>query len=562
MQRKKTLKIGSSNFKDFIENNGYFVDKTLLIQEVIDNHYEVLLIPRPRRFGKSINLSMLKYYFDVAEKDSAALFEPFQIWQAGDFYTSKQGKNPVIHLSLKGGKASSFERSRKDIFHILTKIYEQFDWLLETTILKASEKISFQQILFGKASATVYENSLRNLSEYLYRHYGEKVLILMDEYDAPIHTGFYHGYYKEIIDLMKSLMGNTFKDNNFLYKGIITGILRIAKESIFSDLNNPGIFTILSHDFADKFGFTEKEVQKLLSYYDLAQDFEQVKAWYDGYNFGQSNHLYNPWSIINYIARHSEGFKTWWVNTSSDDLIKSRVLEKEAHLVRASMGQLIEGRSIYKAIDENIVFFDFEEDKELLWSLLVFCGYLNPMSHIEGEEYELRIPNREIKTLFKKIIVQWFAKELKVRQTTLRSMVRSLTNNRIKDFEQHLKKIMADTFSYFDANTEPERVYQAYLLGLLGIMSDEYILKSNRESGLGRYDILLLPRKKQAYGIIMEIKQLKKNASVGRIKVEISDALKQITKNKYYKELLAHKVQNRIEMAIVFVGKEVYLDVN
>ena len=563
MQRKKTLQIGSSNFKDFIESDGYFVDKTLLIQEVIDTHFKVLLIPRPRRFGKSINLSMLKSYFDAGEKDTAKLFESFKIWQAGEYYTSKQGKYPVIHLSLKGGKATTFEKSQTHIFSILTDVYREFSWLLETDTLDVNEKNDFSQIAARTADASLYDSALKKLSKYLSEYYGEKVLILMDEYDAPIHTGFYHGYYNQIIELMKSLMGNTFKDNDALYKGVITGILRIAKESIFSDLNNPGIFTILSATFDDKFGFTEEEVHKLLTYYDLAQNSEQVKKWYDGYTFGHTDHIYNPWSIINYIARHTEGFKPYWVNTSSDDLIKSRIIEKEATEMRSSIEKLLLGETVPRRIDENIVFSDFDEDRELLWSLLTFCGYLSPVEQVGAEEdHELRIPNYEIKLLFKNIILEWFRKELKVRQSTLRAMAKSLKENRIPDFKRYFKKIMGDTFSYFDTNTEPERVYQAYVLGLLGIMGDEYVIKSNKESGLGRYDILLLPRNNNNYGIIIEIKQLKKTASADRIKVELSDALKQITKNKYYKELIAHKVQNRIEMAMVFVGKEVHLEMN
>ena len=560
MQRKKTLQIGSSDFKDFIESDGYFVDKTLLIQELIDTHYKVLLIPRPRRFGKSINLSMLKYYFDAGAQDNVTLFEPFKIWKAGAYYTSKQGKHPVIHISLKGGKATTFETSQSHIFSILTEIYIDFSWLLKEDILEQTERTDFSKIADRSADASLYTLALKKLSKYLYNYYGEKVLILMDEYDAPIHTGFYHGYYNQIIELMKSLMGNTFKDNKYLYKGVITGILRIAKESIFSDLNNPGIFTILSPTFADKFGFNKEEVQDLLTYYDLAQDFEQVEQWYDGYTFGHTNHIYNPWSITNYIARHTEGFKTWWVNTSSDDLIKDRIIEKSAADVRSNIEQLLLGNTIQQRIDENIIFTDFTEDKEILWSLLTFCGYLSPVKAIKQKDYALKIPNFEIQELFREIIIEWFKKGLKVRQTTLRAMSKSLMENRIPDFKKYFKKIMADTFSYFDVNTEPERVYQAYVLGLLGIMGDEYVIKSNRESWHGRYDILLLPRNNNDYGIIIEIKQLKKDASPARIQVELADALKQITTNKYYKELVAHKVQNRIEMAMVFVGKEVYLD--
>ena len=563
MQRKKRLSIGSSNYKDFIESNSYFVDKTLLIQEIIDSAYQVLLIPRPRRFGKSMNLSMLKYYFDAGEKDSATLFEPFKIWQTAEFYTAKQGKHPVIHISLKGGKATSFEKSRNHIFSIITNIYREFRWILDKEILAEDEAIDFKNILFKRANTVTYEMALFNLSKYLNSYYGEKVLILMDEYDAPIHTGFHHGYYNQIIELIKSLMGNTFKDNDYIYKGVITGILRIAKESIFSDLNNPGIFTILSSTFADKFGFTKEEVLELITYFNVEEDYDKIERWYNGYQFGKTTNIYNPWSIISYIEQRADGFNTFWVNTSSDDLIKNRIIDKEAVDMRSSIEKLLLGETVHQYINENIIFSDFDEEREIIWSLLTFCGYLSPVRQAGSEEdHELRIPNYEIKVLFKKIILEWFQKGIKVRQTTLRAMAKSLMNNRIPDFERYLKKIMADTFSYFDANTEPERVYQAYLLGLLGIMGDDYIIKSNRESGEGRYDILLLPRKNNQYGVIMEIKQVAKNTSAVSIQAALSDALHQITKNKYHKELKAHKVQNRIEMAILFVGKEVHLKVS
>ena len=559
MTRKKRIVIGFSDFRQIIEAGGYFVDKTLLIKEVIDNSHQVMLLPRPRRFGKTLNLSMLRYFFDVAEKDTAQLFEPFLIWKEAAYYTQQQGKYPVIHLSLKGGKATNFKKSEAGIFNILTSVYRNHAWLLQKDVLTESEQAEFQAILHKTADATTYEFCLKNLSEYLHRFYGEQVIILMDEYDAPIHTGYYHAYYEEIIALMKSLMGNTFKDNPHLHKGVITGILRIAKESIFSDLNNPGIFTILSYDFADKFGFTEAEVQQLLADFDLSAHYAKVKEWYDGYHFGESQHLYNPWSVINYVDKSREGFKTWWVNTSSDDLIKAQLTAKNATEVRNNINNLLEGKPIKKMIAENIVFSDFKRNKELIWSLLVFSGYLNPVKAPTGFAYYLSIPNYEIHTLFKKIILEWLQTEVKLSYDTLVAMVESLTNNRLQEFERHFKTIMGDTFSYFDVNTEPERVYQAYVLGLLGMLSDTYIIKSNKESGAGRYDILLLPRDITRYGIIMEIKQLDKTAGKARIQKQQQAALQQIATTQYYKELVAHKVKNRIELSLVFVGKEVFI---
>lgn len=562
MQNRKRLLIGSSDYEYIIEQNGYFVDKTLFIKEILDSGYYILLIPRPRRFGKSLNLSMLRYYLDTDKKNTASLFEPYKIWQAGEYYTSQLGKYPVIFLSMKEGKATTFEKSKAGIFSILRKVYLDFKWLLDKNILLEEEKDDFLKITKGIASSTIFENSLKNLSEYLHRYYGERAFVLMDEYDAPIHTGFQNGFYKEIIDLMKSIMSKTFKDNVHLHKGVITGILRVAKESIFSDLNNPGIFTILNYSFADKFGFTEKEVQKMLTYFQLEEHLSNVKTWYDGYKFGQVEHIYNPWSVINYISNHQEGFRAHWANTSSDELIKSRIIEKNATEVRTTIEGLTQGKTIEKTIDENIVFSDFYESKDILWSLLVFCGYLRPLKKVGRKDYVLKVPNYEIQTLFQDIILEWLKTELKINERTLKAMARSLVKNKISDFKKYFNKVMQDTFSYFDVNTEPERVYQAYVLGLLGILSDDYIIKSNRESGGGRYDIMLLPRKNHEYGVIIEVKQLAKDASDKRIQAEISDALNQIKKNKYHKELDGHKVNNKIEMAMVFVGKSVYVGVN
>ena len=558
MENKKQIAIGYSDYQQFLAANGYFVDKTLFIKEIIDAGNQVILLPRPRRFGKTLNLSMLRYYFDISLEHTAELFKAYKIWQAGEKYRKELGKYPVIHLSLKGGKATNFEKSKKGIYEVLTQVYLNFKWLLDKKILQDEEKNRFRNITTQTADDTSFENALKNLTQYLHRYYGQEVYVLIDEYDAAIHTGYVHGYYKEIIHLMKSLLGETLKDNVYLKKGVVTGILRVAKESIFSDLNNPGIFTVLNYRFADRFGFTEEEVQLLLAYFDLADHFEMVKRWYDGYQFGDKDHIYNPWSVINYIQNHREGFKTWWVNTSSDELIKKHINAKNADGIRNNINQLLQGQAIRKKIDENII-FPYLGQGSTIWSLLLFSGYLIPVKEIRRKEYLITIPNYEVRTLFEEIVLEWLERHIKVSYDTLVAMCESLVNNRLKEFEIHFKTVMQDTFSYFDIHTEAERVYQAYVLGLLGMLSDDYIIKSNRESSQGRYDILLLPRDNSHYGIVIEIKQMDKNSQQQTIDKELTEALHQIVKNKYYKELLVHQVSNRIEIAMVFVGKEVYL---
>ena len=420
------------------------------------------------------------------------------------------------------------------------------------------QKLEFNEILLKTASATVYETSLKKLTKHLYTYYAQEVYVLIDEYDAAIYTGYVHGYYKEIIALMKSLLGETLKDNVYLKKGVVTGILRVAKESIFSDLNNPGIFTILNFRFADRFGFTEEEVQQILTYFDLADHFEMVKTWYDGYKFGDKDHLYNPWSVINYIQNYREGFKTWWVNTSSDLLIKKHINAKNADEIRDDIHLLLQNQLIRKKVDENIIFPHLSEDSTF-WSLLVFSGYLIPVKKTRKKEYLLSIPNYEVHTLFEEIVLEWLERHVKVSYKTLLALCESLVNNRLDEFEMHFQTVMQDTFSYFDIHTEAERVYQAYILGLLGMLSDDYIIKSNKESHKGRYDILLLPRNTANYGVIMEIKQMDKDSTSEAIDKKLDEALGQITKNKYYKELDAHQVKNRIEMGMVFAGKAAYV---
>lgn len=559
MQRKKRLQIGLSNFRHFIEANGYFVDKTLFIKELIDSDFHVLLMPRPRRFGKSLNLSMLKYYFDYHEKGTQALFEPFQIWQEDNFYKKEQGSRPVVHFSLKSGKATNFEESKAAIYLTIANVYSSFSWLLEEQILREGEILQFNKILNREADAVLYESGIKNLTNYLYRHSGKKTLVLLDEYDAAIHAGFYYGFYDEAISLMKSILGSTFKDNDSLYKGVITGILRVAKESVFSDMNNPGIFTILSSSFDDKFGFTEKEVKELLTYFNYEDEYPEVKAWYNGYKFGKTESMYNPWSICNYISLHDDGFKSYWGNTSSDDIIKSSITEKNNDEVRSSVEKLIKNETIIRVLNENITFSEFHEDADIFWSLLTFSGYLTPAKQLSRDEYELRIPNYEIRILFQNIILSWLRIDLKIRQTTLRKMTKALTERRFAEFEENFKKIMGDTFSYFDTHTEPERVFQAYILGLLGMLSDDYIIKSNREAGKGRYDILLSPKDKTRYGILMELKQIAKDATPKQVETNLKSALAQIQDNQYYRALEAQAIKERLEIAIVFVGKEAYL---
>ena len=372
---------------------------------------------------------------------------------------------------------------------------------------------------------------------------------------------------------MRSLLSGAFKDNKYLYKGVITGILRVSKESIFSGLNNMGVYSILDDRFSDCFGFTETEVKQILLDFEVTSDYGEIKKWYDGYKIGDTSDIYNPWSILNYALEFNKGFQPFWVNTSSDDLLKEQLKGRNENYTREQLLKLINNETIEKTIDQNFVFQDLETDKELLWTLLTFSGYLTTESKRDVNNFMLKIPNYEIKFVFKNIILKWLSVDIKIRKTLLEDTTKYLITNQIEKFEKGFKEIISDTFSYFDTKGEPENVYpvefkelfnrvnQSYVLGLLAIIGDDYIIKSNRESGEGRYDIILIPHDKTQYGIVIEIKQIKKRAKEKevsfskRIDDKIYEALYQIESNRYYNELIINGITNIIKLPIVFAGK-------
>ena len=584
MKANKTLKVGRSDFKRIVENNHYFVDKTLLIYDFYNNANDILLMPRPRRFGKTLNLSMIEYFFDINKKDNAKLFNEFEISKNKEFCNQHQNKYPVINLSLKSIKASNWKNSYEDFKIAISNLYEYHDYLLNSDKIKYKKKEIYEHIINRTASETDYEYSLKNLSEYLQKHFDKDVIILIDEYDTPIIYAYGNTdkpfdssdkttYYGKVIQFMQTFLGEAYKGNNSLQKGLLTGIMRIAKESIFSDWNNFKVFSITSPYFSDKFGFTETETQNLLKYFNLYDKFEDVKQWYNGYKFGTTDKIYNPWSIVNYIAFNEEGFQAHWVNTSRDTLIRERITEP---YIEQELQTLMAGGKIEKDIDEDFVFADFDTNKELLWTLLAYSGYLTQIRKIKDEKYELRIPNFEVSKVFKKIIKNWIDGEIKIKRNLLISTSEYLINNKIPEFEKGFKQIIGDTISYFDtapqtkghAPLHKEQIFHVYTLGLLAILSDDFIIKSNREAGEGRYDIMLIPRNKSDNGVVIEIKQIDKQQKkedkdkfYTRINNEIKAAKKQIDRNKYYKELIDNGIDENkiIKIPIVFAGKEPFI---
>jgi len=562
----KRILIGNSDFEYIISNNGYFVDKSLLIKEFFEDGNQVIVLPRPRRFGKTLNLSMIEHFFDIRKPDSVSLFSEFNISKDKTFCEQNQNRYPVINITLKNVKGRNWEESFEIIKKKISELYQEHEYLLDSEKLNEAERRQFKMIFFREGGISDYGYGLSDLSKYLNKHFGQKTIILVDEYDSPIISGYTNKYYDEIIMFMQSLLGNAFKGNDSLEKGLITGILRIARESLFSEFNNPGVYTILDPYFDDKFGFTEPETQKLLAYFGLQNNFEDVKYWYNGYHFGKTDRIYNPWSIINYATRHEQGFKPYWVNTGSDPLIKKRITEPGVDQTYDDLQKLISGEALKKTIDENFIFSDLEGNKRLLWTLLTFSGYLTPVEKIDYETYMLRVPNFEIKTIFKNIIINWLEDENKVQKELLELTTQHLINNRISQFEKGFRRIIGDTFSYFDTRGMAENVYQAYFLGMLAIIGDDYIIRSNRESGEGRYDILLIPHDKAQYGIVIEIKRVEEKGVTEsdahfhkRINTAIKKALNQIEHNEYYKELIEHKIKNIIKLPVVFAGKEPFI---
>ncbi len=567
MTNPKELNLGDSDFKSIIENDNYFIDKSMLIKEVIKAQKAVLLLPRPRRFGKTLNLSMLKYFFDKNEPENKKLFTELKIWQTGDDIKQHCGKYPVIYLSFKDAKEETWEDCYELIIAEIVKLYRNHRYLLEKGTLYEDEKNKYNKILNEIAKKTDYQNSIKLLSGYLQRYHKEKVIILVDEYDTPIQAG-YKKYYNKIIPFMRNLLSGAYKDNTSLYKGVITGILRVSRESIFTGLNNITVHSILDEEFSDKFGFTEPEVKQILKDFKTKTDYSTIKYWYDGYKIGDTENIYNPWSILNFAVSKKEKFKTYWTNTSTNELIKDEIKKKDASNIRKEILKLISGETVTKDLEENFVFTDLKKRKSLIWTLLAYSGYLTTRKQISRKGYELIIPNSEIKTIFQDTVIEWFESEINIDKYQLIETFNYLTNNEIPSFEKGFKQIIGDTFSYYNTAKTHEYVYQSYMLGLLAIIGDDYIIKSDKESGDGRYDIMLIPHDKSKYGVVIEIKQIEKlkdketnNNFVKRINKSIKKALAQIDKNKYYKELIDSKIEEDkiIKLPIVFAGKEPYI---
>ena len=561
----KAVGIGYQNFEQVVKNDVFYVDKTNFIKEWWDNQDIVTLIARPRRFGKTLNMSMLEQFLSVQYRDRGDLFEGLSIWEEED-YRNLQGTFPVISLSFADVKESSFEGARKKICQIIRDLYDRHDYLLASEQLNENEREQFQKIS-AEMENYLAKGSLKALSKYLTAYYGRKVIILLDEYDTPMQEAYVHGYWQELTDFIRGLFNSTFKTNPYLDRAVMTGITRVSKESIFSDLNNLTVVTTTSDLYADSFGFTEAEVYAALEAYGKKEQMPLVRQWYDGFVFGHQREIYNPWSILNYLKTGK--VSAYWANTSSNSLV-GKLVREGSKKIKGIMERLIKGESFHAQIDEQIVYDQLNTDETAVWSLFLASGYLKVLSYeqsleeAEGwaENYELALTNLEVRIMFRKLIRSWFGPV----ESDYSDFTKALVRGDLEEMNAYMNRISEAVFSSFDTGkrpsgkAEPERFYHGFVLGLLVELGDRYVLTSNRESGFGRYDVQLEPRKEADDAILLEFK-VRDSKKEKSLEETAQNALAQIESRDYASGLRERGIpKERIrKYGFAFEGKTVLI---
>ena len=547
---KKAVPVGVENFERIIKDGYYYVDKSLLIEKMLENRTPVTLFTRPRRFGKTLNMSMIKYFFDVKNKDeNKTLFENLKI--SDSKYMSEQGKYPVIFISLKDLKADTWEMCRLEIKKVISKLYREFQYI--TDKMDEDDKEIYNSIKNRKNDIDL-NTSLELLSDFLCEYYGKKVIVLIDEYDSPIINAFDKGYYNEAIEFFQVFYSSALKTNDSLKYGILTGITRIIKEGIFSGLNNLYVNTVLSKNYAEYFGLLESEVIEMLDYFNMKYKIEEVRSWYNGYLFGNEQ-IYNPWSIVNYL-REKE-IKSYWANVSGNTLLEN-MLDNAGESIYADLKRFTDGESIEKYISDGTTIKSLLSSNDEIWQLFLYSGYLTKAEEqmeidVMSEYtniYNLKIPNREIRSYFGSLFLnRFFGTEVKTN-----ILIKALENGDIKKFEKTLGEIMINMLSHFDLDSEMEKIYQVFMIGLVGFLMGRYEIISNNESGYGRYDLAMIPIKSNEKAYLMEFKISKTEKGMS---TKAQEALKQIDEKKYDTRLKARGIKNILKIGIAFYGKSV-----
>ena len=559
---KKTISIGIQGFSDLRERNCYFVDKTHFIKEWWESQDMVTLITRPRRFGKTLNMSMLECFFSNKYANRADLFAGLSIWKE-EKYRQLQGTYPVLFLSFASVKAGNLEEAKAQVKGEIARVYRENKYLIDTDIFDNRERERYDNVVVSMDDVTA-QDSLRNLAEWMEKYYGKKVILFLDEYDTPMQEAYIQGYWDEFTSFVRSLFNATFKTNPYLERAIMTGITRVSKESIFSDLNNLRVVTTTSDLYADCFGFTEEEVFATLDEYEMSDKKDEVKQWYDGFTFGEYRDIYNPWSITNYLKEKK--LRAYWAATSSNGLV-SRLIRTASVDVKEKMEDLLKGQEIVVNFDEQIVYNQLDQDENAIWSLLLASGYLKAdqveyRGMLNKPWYHLTITNLETESMFENMFAGWF----KNQDANYNDFVKAMLKGSLKEMNIYMNDVALTTFSSFDTGrrpsgkTQPERFYHGFVLGLLADLRERYQIRSNRESGYGRYDVMLMPLNQQDKAIVIEFKVHEPDEE-SSLQDTVQSALDQIKEKNYDAELLAQGISaDRIcHYGFAFEGKKVLI---